>query len=312
MADFLVPDGFAGPRGLRALAREGSVVAEALRHRRRAAELRASHRSVPYALRTDRRVEGDPVLLVPGFLAGDYTLAWMSRHLRHLGHRTYRTGIFANVGCIDRGTEALERRLSEIAERRERKVAIVGHSLGGMMGRGLAARRPDLVSGLVTLGSPMLAPGAAHELLLAQVALLRRLQRFGLANLMGEDCTSGACALRMWDESRKPLPEGMPFTAVYSKRDGIADWRACIDPAGQAREVRTSHVGMALDPERARHRRGGAGQDPVASAGAAPPRVGRARQRGRLTEAADGLRAAPASPPAARCATADRPRGARR
>ena len=45
-----------------------------------------------------------------------------------------------------------------------------------------------------------------------------------------------------------PLPEDFPFTAIYSQRDGIADWRACIDPAGQAREVRTSHSGMALDP----------------------------------------------------------------
>jgi pimeloyl-ACP methyl ester carboxylesterase len=248
IAEFLVPEGFAGPRGLRALAREGSVVFEAVRHRRRRAENRAQHRRVPYALRTTERT-GDPVLLVPGFLAGDYTLASMGRQLRDLGYRTYRTGIVANVGCIDRGTEALERRLEEIAERRERKITIVGHSLGGMMGRGLAARRPDLVGGLVTLGSPMLAPGAAHELLVAQVALLRRLQRLGLANLMGEDCTSGACALRMWDESRRPLPAGIPFTAVYSKRDGIADWRACIDPAGQAREVRTSHVGMALDPD---------------------------------------------------------------
>ena len=244
-----MPEGFAGPRGLRALAREASIVTEAVRHRRRAAEIKASHRSSPYAVRTSRQGSGDPVLLVPGFLAGDYTLASMARHLRHLGHRTYRTGIFANVGCIDRGTEALEQRLEQIAERRERKVTIVGHSLGGMMGRGLAARRPDLVAGLVTLGSPMLAPGAAHELLIAQISLLRRLQRLGLANLMGEDCTTGSCALRMWDESRKPLPDGFPFTAVYSKRDGIADWRACIDPAGQAREVRTSHVGMALDPD---------------------------------------------------------------
>lgn len=29
---------------------------------------------------------------------------------------------------------------------------------------------------------------------------------------------------------------------------GITDWRACVDPAAEAREVRTSHVGMALDP----------------------------------------------------------------
>jgi pimeloyl-ACP methyl ester carboxylesterase len=181
-------------------------------------------------------------------MAGDYTLGGMSRHLRGLGYRTYRSGIVANVGCLDRGTSALEHRLEEIAERRERKVAIVGHSLGGMMARGLAARRPDLVSGIVTMGSPMLAPGAAHQVLITQVALLRRLSRVGLGRLMGEDCTSGACALRMWEESRQPLPVGLPFTAIYSKRDGIADWRACIDPAGQAREVRTSHVGMAIDP----------------------------------------------------------------
>jgi len=252
LAEFLVPDGFAGPRGLRALAREASVVCEAVRYTRRSAQEKALHRSRPFASRTPdphRERTGDPILLVPGFLAGDYTLTLMGRHLRRLGHRTYRSGIVANIGCIDRGTEALEQRVEEIATRRERKVIVIGHSLGGMMARGLAARRPDLVAGIITMGSPMLAPGAAHELLVAQVAMLRRLQALGLPNVMGEDCTSGHCALRMWDESRKPLPPDFPFTAIYSPRDGIADWRACIDPAGQAAEVRTSHVGMALDPE---------------------------------------------------------------
>ncbi len=248
VADFLVPDGFAGPRGIRALARETSVVAEAFAYRRLAAATRADQRARPYANRARKRaVTGDPVLLVPGFLAGDCTLGWMARHLREQGHRTYRTGVWANVGCIDRGTQALERRVEAIAERRERKVVVVGHSLGGMMARGLAARRPDLVSGIVTMGSPTLAPGATHELLLVQVAVLRRLARLGL-RVMGEDCTAGGCALRMWEQSRLPLPPELAFTAVYSRRDGIADWRACVDPAGQPREVRTSHLGMALDP----------------------------------------------------------------
>ncbi len=40
----------------------------------------------------------------------------------------------------------------------------------------------------------------------------------------------------------------MAFTAIYSKRDGIVDWKACLDPAAQHVEVRTSHVGMAVDP----------------------------------------------------------------
>jgi len=243
-----VPDGFAGPRGLRALAREGSVVVEAARYRRRVSTDRSARRDLPYASRVGSAGLGEPVLLVPGFLAGDYTLAGMNRHLRRLGHRTYRSGIVANVGCMDRSTEQLEQRIEQIVERRERKVSIVGHSLGGMLARGLAARRPDLVAGIVTMGSPMLAPGAAHELLIAQVALLRRLSGLGLSRLMGADCTSGSCALRMWDASRQPLPPHFLFTAVYSRRDGIADWRACIDPAADAREVRTSHVGMALDP----------------------------------------------------------------
>jgi triacylglycerol lipase len=247
LGSFLLPPGFDGPSGLRALARESSTVVEAARLVRRARADRRTRSQLPYA-GSHKVPAHDPVLLVPGFMAGDTTLRAMSTFLRHQGFRTYRAQILVNAGCTRQAADRIERRLEAIAARRERKVTIVGHSLGGMMGRGLAARRPDLVAGLVTLGSPMLAPGAAHELLIAQVALLRRLQRLGLGNLMGEDCTSGSCALRMWDESRKPLPDGFPFTAVYSKRDGIADWRACIDPAGQAREVRTSHVGMALDP----------------------------------------------------------------
>ena len=247
LAEFLVPEGFSGPRGLRALGREASVVTEAIAYRRRTVEELARHRSRPYAVRRDRGQQGDPVLLVPGFLAGDWTLSLMSRHLRLLGFRTYRSGIRANVGCIDEGTQALERRLEHIAAKRERKVTIVGHSLGGMMARGLAARRPDLVAGIVTMGSPMLAPGAAHEVLLHAVRTLKRLEALGLS-VMGKDCTEGGCALRMWEESKMPLAPGLPFTAIYSPRDGIADWRACIDPAGQAREVRTSHTGMALDP----------------------------------------------------------------
>jgi triacylglycerol lipase len=247
VADFLIPDGFSGPRGLRALGREASVVSEAIAYRRRAVEELTRHRARPYAVRRDLGRQGDPVMLVPGFLAGDWTLALMSRHLRLLGFRTYRSGIWANIGCIDEGTHALERRLEHIAGKRERKVTIVGHSLGGMMARGLAARRPDLVAGIVTMGSPMMAPGAAHEVLLVAVRGLKRLESLGL-QVLGKDCTEGGCALRMWEESKLPLPEELPFTAIYSPRDGIADWRACIDPAGQAREVRTSHTGMALDP----------------------------------------------------------------
>jgi pimeloyl-ACP methyl ester carboxylesterase len=154
----------------------------------------------------------------------------------------------SNVGCTQDASRALERRIEAIAIRRDAKVTIVGHSLGGMMARGLAARRPDLVAGIVTMGSPMLAPGAHHRTLAATVELLVRLSRAGVPGLMSADCVGGECARQSFDESRQPLAPGVGFTALYSRRDGIVDWRACVDPIAHPIEVSASHLGMAFDP----------------------------------------------------------------
>ena len=191
---------------------------------------------------------GEPVLLVPGFMAGDPTLNALSRSLRRAGFRTYRSHIRSNVSCTVDASVELEARLEAIVIRRGTRVHVVGHSLGGMLARGLAVRRPDLVASIVTLGSPMLAPGAHHVLLTKSVEMLVRLSRAGIPGLMSADCVSGDCARSGFDESRRPLPAGVGFTAIYSRRDGIVDWRACVDPEAHAIEVSASHAGMAVDP----------------------------------------------------------------
>ena len=144
LGSFLLPPGFDGPSGVRALARESSTVIEAARLVRRARTDRRSRALLPYA-GSHKIPAHDPVLLVPGFMAGDATLTAMSLFLRHQGFRTYRAQIRVNAGCTRQAADRIERRLESIATRRERKVTIVGHSLGGMLARGLAARRPDLV-----------------------------------------------------------------------------------------------------------------------------------------------------------------------
>src|SRR5687767_5424131 len=245
VADFLTPEGFSQP-SVAAVLREGSLVAEAGRYAVHALSARGARRRTPYGLRPVRVSE--PVLMVPGFLAGDSSLGPMSRSLRHQGFRTYRADVRANVGCTLDAAAQLEERLEEIAQRRGARVRIVGHSLGGMLAHGVAARRPDLVAGIVTMGSPMLAPGAHHVSLARSVDLLVRLNRAGMRGLMAEDCVAGHCAQESFDQARAPLPEGMDFTVIYSRRDGIVDWRACIDPAARPVEVRSSHVGMAFDP----------------------------------------------------------------
>jgi triacylglycerol lipase len=249
VADFLLPEGFDAP-GRAAVLREASVVTEA----GRLAWSRLGRRvgahvawQTPYAGAAALR-DADPVVLVPGFMAGDATLSALARALREDGHRTYRSHIHANIGCTLRAAAQLESRLESVVARRGRRVRVVGHSLGGLLARGLAVRRPDLVAGIITLGSPVLAPGAHHPSLTRSLDALVRLSRAGVPGLMALDCVTGDCARTSFDESRQPLPAGVDFTAIYSRRDGIVDWRACIDPLAVPVEVRSSHLGMAVDP----------------------------------------------------------------
>jgi len=247
LGEFLCPTGFAGPSRFAPIAREGGAVVEAARLVRRSAADRMRRRNPEAATRLPTHTS-DPVVLVPGFMAGDSSLLFLSRHLRARGWRTYRSTMQANVGCTQQASDALERRIEAIAVKRDRKVSIVGHSLGGLLARGLAARRPDLVAGIVTMGSPLLAPGAVHRVLAFDLAVVVALRRAGLGRLMSPECTSGDCARQSWEQSRLPLDADVWFTSVYSRRDGVVDWRSCLDPSAEGVEVGTSHVGMAVDP----------------------------------------------------------------
>lgn len=246
VGDFLLPEGYQSPR-MAAVLREAHLVGEAGRYALRRLGGTPRRDRMPYAGGTSTR-DGSPVLLVPGFLAGDGTLALMQAALRREGFRTYRSHIRANAGCTRTASLLLEQRLQAIATRRGSRVRIVGHSLGGMLARGIAARRPDLVSGIVTLGSPVLAPGAHHVSLARGVDVLVRLSRAGVPGLMSEDCVGGDCARQAWDDTRIGLDPDVDFTAVYSRRDGIVDWRACVAPDARTVEVRSSHIGLAVDP----------------------------------------------------------------
>src|SRR5213592_653749 len=88
--------------------------------------------------------EDRPVLLIPGFMAGDGSMATMTRWLRENGYYTHRAGIRANVGCSEAYLTRLELRLEELAEITGQRVAIIGQSRGGVFARVLGARRPDL------------------------------------------------------------------------------------------------------------------------------------------------------------------------
>jgi pimeloyl-ACP methyl ester carboxylesterase len=189
---------------------------------------------------------GQPVMLIPGFLAGDDSLGIMTRWLRRTGHYTRKAGIRANVACSATAVERLEERLELMAETRGEKVAIVGQSRGGNFAKVLAVRRPDLVSGIVTLGSPQLDPLAVHPLVHAQVYLLGTLGTLGAERFFRHSCRWGDCCTSFWEDLESPVPDGIGYLSVYSRSDGIVSWQACLDPCAEHVEIESSHVGMAV------------------------------------------------------------------
>src|SRR5215217_726770 len=147
-----------------------------------------------------------PVLLIPGFLAGDGSLGTMTKWLRANGYRTRRAGIRANVACSEAACRRLEVRLEALAERSGQRVAIIGQSRGGVFAKALAARRPDLVSGIVTLGSPISAPLAIHPVVLAQVGVVAALGSGPVPGLISWSCLRGDCCAGFRDALAGPFP----------------------------------------------------------------------------------------------------------
>lgn len=190
---------------------------------------------------------GRPVLLVPGFLAGDGSLALMARWLRGAGHPVAGSGIRANVDCASAAVERLEARLEDHVEREGARATVVGHSRGGNLGRALAVRRPDLVERLVTLGTPHVDELAIHPLIRAQVTVVGTLGELGLPGVFSRDCLSGACCADLRERMAGGFPDDVRFVSIYSETDGVVDWRSCLHPAAEHVRVRATHLGMAAN-----------------------------------------------------------------
>src|SRR3954467_2558551 len=189
-----------------------------------------------------------PVLLIPGFLAGDDSLGLMTQWLRRTGHRTKSAGIRSNVDCSSASAERLAERLECRATATGQKVAIIGQSRGGNLAKVLAVRRPDLVSGIVTLGSPQLDPFDIHPLVRMQVYAVGTLGTLGMRGLFKHSCKWGDCCAKFWEELAGPMPRDVGYLSVYSKSDGVGRWRSCLAPDAEHREIKASHVGMAVHP----------------------------------------------------------------
>jgi pimeloyl-ACP methyl ester carboxylesterase len=193
---------------------------------------------------------GRPVLLVPGFMAGDGSLATMAKWLRANGYWTRRAGIRSNIGCSEEACKRLEEGVEALAARTGQKVTIIGQSRGGVLARVVAYRRPDVVCGVVALGAPTVSMLKVHPLVLLNVGLVGALGTGRVPGMLSLSCLRGACCEAFRTDLPAQFPSDVRYVSVYSRSDGIVDWRACLDPAAdQHVEVRSSHCGMAVSED---------------------------------------------------------------
>jgi pimeloyl-ACP methyl ester carboxylesterase len=180
------------------------------------------------------------VLLVPGFLSGDWSLTVMQGWLERIGYKPYMSGINLNVRASEHMLAGLRRRLAEIQAIDPSRVTIIGHSRGGLLGKVLAQRRPDAVEQVITLGSPLADQSDITRLTQAAVGVVRAANEIGFG-------------LRLRSEGRFAYdlrqPAAVPTTSIYTRSDDVVNFRSCIRPDIPSIAVWGSHNGLVINPE---------------------------------------------------------------
>jgi pimeloyl-ACP methyl ester carboxylesterase len=192
--------------------------------------------ALPPLLRFAPRGEPHPVLVLPGLMASDLSTRVLRGWLGRLGYPVVGWALGRNRGPTDEVVTELPILVDRLTAEHGAPVSIVGWSLGGIFARRLALRIPHQVRQVISLGSPFAMAGGPVD----GSAGARAYQRLN-PGPTNRRVSRGSLS--------RPLP--VPSTSVYSRWDGVVDWRQCRQRPGPRSEnvaVRSSHLGMGHDP----------------------------------------------------------------
>ena len=187
--------------------------------------------------------DGQPVLVIPGFMTGDGATYILRRYLKQQGLVAYPWEQGRNPGLRLEIYQNLEKRIDELYSRHGRAVSVVGWSLGGLYARVLGHKMPGKIRQVITLGSPFaINSSISTEEVGVSGPVVKLYEKLNPDN-EHDKLASGE---PFWEN-----PPPVPSTAIYSENDGIASWCYCIDDTSERVEnisVFGSHMGLTHNP----------------------------------------------------------------
>jgi pimeloyl-ACP methyl ester carboxylesterase len=187
----------------------------------------------PFLHRLPRTRQRKSVMVIPGFLADDLGNQPLIRFLQHLGYTASGWGQGRNLGMQSFNEDSLRETMEPLIAAGDGKVTLVGHSLGGIYAREIARGDPDRIDQVITLGSPF---GKGRHAASHANRLYQRLN----SKLDKRD-----------DEDLLATPPPVPTTAIYTKADGVVNWRTSLQPGSDHHvhniQVLGSHIGLNLN-----------------------------------------------------------------
>lgn len=180
------------------------------------------------------RGSGQPVIVLPGFLSPDVTTARLREFLGRQNFDAHSWTCGLNIGPMPHVVREVERQVQSLADASGRAVSLVGVSLGGTIAREVAKSCSGPIARVITLVSPIHLPVATPLAPLAEAAsLLWDMEELNALRAIAE-------------------PPPVPVTAVFSRDDGVIDWRASVPhPAEMIEIVEVSgpHMTVCSNPQ---------------------------------------------------------------
>ena len=177
------------------------------------------------------RGDGSAVIVIPGFMGTDLYLQEIYYWLRRISYKPYMSRIGWNAECVNTLVDRLSETITKAKAESGAKVHLIGHSLGGVIARSATAQWPDKVSSVITLGSPFRGI-RSHPLVLAAGERVRERIRRQNGQLQ-PDCYTGHCGCAAVVAVQNGVAETILQSAIYTKTDGVVDWRVfvTVDPS---------------------------------------------------------------------------------